>query len=266
MTLRYIDAHCHVQFDQYDSDRDGLIARMREEGVAGIVVGCDAESSRAAVMLAEQHEHLYASVGHHPNHTEAFDETSIRELAEHPRVVAIGECGLDYFRPVEVNTDVKNKQKELFTKHIAFAAEFAKPLIIHARPSQGTVDAYHDLIEILTEEKKSNPDLKGDVHFFVGGEKEARALITLGFTVSFTAVITFARDYDSVIKALPLESLLSETDSPYVAPVSRRGQRNDPLAVIDVVAKIAEIRAESLEEVQRALVGNAQRMFNLKGS
>lgn len=266
MEVRYIDAHCHLQFEQYDADRDELVARMYEEGVAGIVVGCDYESSRAAVSLAEKHQHLHASVGHHPNHAEAFDETGIRALLASPAVVAVGECGLDYFRPADVNADVKNKQKELFKKHVALAAEFDKPLIIHARPSAGTTDAYHDLIEILTEEKKRNADLKGDVHFFVGGETEARALMALGFTVSFTAVITFARDYDAVIKALPLESLLSETDSPYVAPVSRRGQRNDPLAVVDVVAKIAEVRGEVLEGVRQALVANAQRMFKLKGS
>ncbi len=263
MTPKYFDAHCHVQFDQYDLDRDALIEKMRDEQVAGIVVGVDAESSTKAVMHAEQHGHLYASVGQHPNHDEPFDEATLRGLLRNPRVVAVGECGLDYFRPLEVNDGVKAKQKELFKKHIALAAEFDKPLIIHARPSKGTQDAYQDLIEILHEAKSANSNLRGDIHFFVGGIKEADALVALGFTLSFTAVVTFARDYDEVIKHVPLDSILAETDAPYVAPSSRRGQRNDPLSVVDVVEKIAEIRQENTETVRQTLLANAQRLFAL---
>jgi TatD DNase family protein len=266
MNRQYVDAHCHVQFEQYDADRDELIEKMREQGVAGVVVGCDTESSQKALVLADKYEHLYASVGHHPNHTGVFQEEKIRELLTHPRVVAVGECGLDYFRPSEVNEEVTTKQKELFKKHITLAAEFDKPLIIHARPSKGTMDAYEDVIEILTEAKREHTNLRGDIHFFVGGIAEAESLIALGFTVSFTAVITFARDYDGVIRALPLESILSETDAPYVAPASRRGQRNDSLAVVDVVAKIAEIRGEDQELVRAALLTNAQRLFALRGA
>ena len=125
------------------------------------------------------------------------------------------------------------------------------------------MDAYQDAIGILKEAKSRYPNLRGDVHFFVGGRAEAEALIALGFTLSFTAVITFARDYDDVIRAIPLMSILSETDSPYVAPASRRGQRNDPLAVTLVVAKIAEIRGGDLEEVRQTLLANAQKMFSL---
>lgn len=265
MNTRYIDAHCHIQFEPYDTDREELIERMREQGVAGVVIGCDLESSRKAVALAEQHEHLYASVGLHPNHAgeEVFDTTAYRELAQSPKVVAIGECGLDYFRPDEVNDDVKEKQKEIFKKHIALAGELDKPLILHPRPTKGTQDAYHDIIALLQEAKKTYPKLSGDSHFFVSGEAEAASLVALDFTVSFTAVITFARDYDEVIRAVPLTSILAETDSPYVAPISRRGQRNDPLAVVDVVAKIAEIRDEDLETVREVLLANSERIFSL---
>ena len=265
MTVRYIDAHCHLQFEQYAPDETELIERMRDEGVAGIVVGVDRESSEKAVALAEKYEHLFASVGLHPNRVadESFDEAAYRALAEHPKVISIGECGLDYFRPVEVNDDIKNKQKEILQKHIELAAELDKPLILHPRPSKGTMDAYHDLIEILKPAKVAHPNLRGDAHFFVGGVMEENALIALGFTVSFTAVITFARDYDEVIRAAPLSSILSETDAPYVAPASRRGQRNDPLAVIEVVAKIAEVRGEDPETVRAALLANARRLFSL---
>ena len=267
MNVKYVDAHCHIQFEQYAEDNTELIKQMREENVAGIVVGVDLESSKKAVELAQIHEHLFASIGLHPNNVarETLNAGAFRELAQNPKVVAMGECGLDYFRPAEVNDKVKNKQKEILREHIALAAELDKPLIIHARPSKGSMDAYTDLIQILKEAKAVHSEhLRGDIHFFVGGVAEAEALVALGFTVSFTAVITFARDYDDVIKAVPLESILSETDAPYVAPASRRGKRNDPLAVMDVVVQIAEIRGEPLETVRTALLANAERLFTLK--
>lgn len=265
MKARYIDAHCHVQFDQYAEDQEEVIARMREECIIGIVVGCDLESSRKAVALAEKHDILFASVGLHPNHEadEWYEAANYRELAKSPKVVAIGECGLDYYRPTEVNDEVKHKQKNVLNDHIALAAELDKPLIIHSRPSKGTQDAYRDLIEILKEAKNEHPNLRGDIHFFVGGVEEMKELVELGFTVSFTAVITFAREYDAVIRATPLTNILSETDAPYVAPKSRRGERNDPLAVRDVVSQIAEIRGEDPETVRIALLENAKRLFAL---
>lgn len=265
MTPRYFDAHCHVQFDAYDADRDILIERMKEEGVAGLVVGVDLESSKQAVALAEKHEHLYASVGLHPNREkdEWYEIAQYRALAQNPKVVAIGECGLDYYRPTEVNDELKKGQRRILNDQITLAAELDKPLIIHARPSKGTMDTYHDLISILQKTKIAFPNLRGDVHFFVGGVAEMRALSTLDFTVSFTAVITFARDYDEVIRAAPLRSILSETDAPYVAPESRRGSRNDPLAAIDVVNQIASIRGEDPETVRAALLANAKRLFAL---
>jgi TatD DNase family protein len=265
MSFKYVDAHCHIQFDQYSEDQEQLVERMREEGVVGIVVGCDLESSKRAVALAEKHEHLYSSVGLHPNNEsdEWYEHAPYRELAKSPKGVAVGECGLDYYRPTEVNDEVKKKQKNVLKDHIELAAELDKPLIIHSRPSKGTQDAYHDLVDILREAKGKHPNLRGDIHFFVGGVEEAKAFIALGFTISFTAVITFARDYDEVIKTVPLTSILSETDSPYVAPKSRRGQRNDPLAVQEVVQRIADIRGEDLELVRQTLTGNAQELFRL---
>ena len=126
------------------------------------------------------------------------------------------------------------------------------------------MDAYHELISILEEAKKKCPRLRGDIHFFVGGIDEMHALIALDFTVSFTAVITFARDYDAVIRVTPLVGILSETDAPFVAPEGRRGKRNDPLAAIEVVRKIAEIRGEDPEAVRTSLLANAKRLFTLK--
>ncbi len=263
--MRCFDVHCHIQFDQYAHDADELIVKMGSDGVGGIVVGVDEKSSKKALALAEKYGHIYASVGLHPNHApdEVFDAETYRSLASHPKVVALGECGLDFFRPVEINEEVKRMQKETFKKHIKLAAELDKPLIIHARPSKGTQDAYHDVIELLEEAKVVYPKLRGDIHFFVGGIAEAKAFIALDFTISFTAVITFARDYDEVIKKVPLTSILSETDAPYLAPASRRGQRNDPLAIHEIIAKIAEIRGENLENVRTVLFSSAQHLFRL---
>lgn len=265
MSSSYVDAHCHVQFSDYEEDRSALLHAMRDQNVRGIVVGVDEASSREAIVLAEAHEHLFASVGLHPNReaSTVFEREVYRSLANHGKVVAIGECGLDYFRPTTLDENVKRAQQQLFREHIQLAQELDKPLIIHARPSKGTQDAYHDVIAILTEAKQHYPALRGDIHFFVGGEGEAHALIALGFTLSFTAVITFARDYDSVIRSVPLSSLLSETDAPYVAPAGRRGSRNDPLAVVEVVKALAEIRGEEVDTVTRTVAENAHRLFAL---
>lgn len=257
MNVRYVDTHCHLQFAQYANDREGIVARMRDEGIVSIVVGTDEESSKEAIALAEKHEHLFASVGMHPNHADgtSFDSESLLQLAKCPKVVAIGECGLDYFRISDDET--KQKQKELFKKHIELAAELDKPLIIHVR------DAYADALEILKEAKQTYSAMSGVVHFYAGMLEQAEEFFKLGFVISFTAVITFSRDYDEVIRKVPLENILSETDAPYVAPASRRGERNDPLAVIEVVAKIAEIRGDNPEVVRSAFLANAQRLFAL---
>jgi TatD DNase family protein len=263
--MKYFDAHCHVQFPMYDLDRDAVIERMREEGVHGLVVGTDLESSRKAIALAEKHDHLFASVGLHPNHEndELFEAKNYIDLAKHPRVLAIGECGLDYYRPEHLDAERIQRQKNLFQDHIDLAVDSGKPLIIHARPTKGTMDAYEDALALVEIAKKEHPNLRGDFHFFVGDATIARRIIELDFTISYTAVLTFARDYDEVVRSVPLTHLISETDAPYVAPKGRRGERNDPLAVIDVAKAIAEIRGEDEEVVREALVQNAQRLFGI---
>lgn len=263
--MKYFDAHAHVQFPPYDEDREEVLQQMEEGGVGAIMVGVDYESSERAVALVEGRNNLYASVGLHPNDntTEVFDSKKYKLLAAHPKVVAIGECGLDYYRQTDTEEE-KRRQKDLFEKHIDIAEELDKPLIIHARVTKGSMNAYEDALSILSEKKKVYGDrLRGDIHFFTGGAKEAEAFIALGFTVSFTAVLTFTHDYDEVVRSIPLPSILSETDAPYLAPEGRRGKRNDPLAAIDVVKAIARIRGEDEEMVRAALVENARRVFAL---
>lgn len=262
--MKYFDAHCHVQFDPYDEDRDAVLRDMQEKGVGGMVVGVDLDSSVKALALVEKLPDFYAAAGLHPNYVldERFDEDSFRAILRHPKMRAVGECGLDNFRPEDVEV-AKTEQKRVFEKHIELAIEADKPLMIHARPSKGTQDAYRDMIDILRGYKKEHGErLRGDIHFFVGGLDEARDFLDLGFTLSFTAVLTFTHDYDEVVRYLPLSSIITETDSPYVAPSRIRGKRNDPVSVIDVVEAIAGIRDEDPETVRDALLANAKRLFS----
>jgi TatD DNase family protein len=262
--MQYFDAHCHVQFDPYDMDRDALIARMQDEGVGGLVVGVDRNSSEKAIALATKHEHLYASVGLHPNDKphEGFDMAAYRELATHSKVVAIGECGLDNYRPSDPAAE-QERQREVFAQHIQLAIETGKPLMIHARPSKGSMDAYEDALDMLESAKREHPSLSGNFHFFVGDIPTATRILALDFTMSFTAVLTFARDYDDVIRFVPLTHILTETDAPYVAPASRRGQRNDPFSVREIVEALAQIRNEDPEVVRKAVAANAARMLHI---
>lgn len=263
--MKYFDAHAHIQFEQYDGDREELLGAMEKSEVGGLIVGTDFESSKKAIELVKGRAHLFASIGLHPNAVmnESFDMSAYRELAGSSKVVAIGECGLDNFRPEDPNM-TKQKQREVFESHIQLAIETKKPLMIHARPSKGSQDAYHDAVDILTSYKKEHGEkLRGDMHFFVGGIPEAKLFLELDFTMSYTAVLTFTHDYDEVVKYVPLTHILSETDSPYASPVDRRGQRNTPVSVIDVVEAVSSIRGENEKVVQRQLLENSKRLFNL---
>lgn len=263
--MKYFDAHCHVQFDPYDADRADVIRTMQEKEVGGMVVGVDLDSSVKALRLVENLPGFYAAAGLHPNAVleERFDMDSFRAILRHPKMKAVGECGLDNYRPEDVEA-AKEEQKKVFAQHIELAIEADKPLMIHSRPSKGTQDAYRDMIDILRSYKQEHGErLRGDIHFFVGGVEEAKDFVDLGFTMSFTAVLTFARDYDEVVRYLPLESILTETDSPYLAPKRIRGKRNEPVSVIDVVEAMAEIRGEDPERVRAAVLQNATRLFGL---
>jgi TatD DNase family protein len=258
---RYIDVHSHLQFPQYDADREAVQNRLREEEVWTITVGTNYQTSQQALSYAEAHEGVFATVGVHPNEVakEYFDEKAFAAFLSTPSVVGIGECGLDYYRNDPQDVRIKKDQCEQFEKQIAFAHTYHKPLMLHCRPSKGSMDAYEDVIAIL----KHFPGATGNVHFFVGDKSIAKEFLELGFTFSFTGVITFARDYDEVIKYIPQTAVLSETDAPFVAPVPHRGMRNEPHHVAHVVEKLALIRSESLEECSRACVENAARVFGL---
>ena len=270
MIPKYFDIHTHLHFGAFKNDSREAVERALDEGIWMIQVGTQKDTSAEAIRLAEGYpEGVYATVGLHPIHTgksfhdknevggegkapafegEVFDYEYYKKLALHPKVVGIGECGLDYFR---LSEETKKKQYDAFEKQIALAQEVGKPLMLHIR------NAYDDALAIL----KKNPGAKGNVHFFAGSWEVARQFLDIGFTLSFTGVVTFTRDYDDVIKNTPLDMIMSETDSPYVAPVPHRGKRNESLYVAEVVKRIAEVRGEDVEMVRAALAQNARRVF-----
>jgi len=260
MNIRYVDIHSHLNFPDYDADREEVIARMKERGVATITVGTSLETSQSAVVLAEQHDNIFACIGIHPIDDEQayFDEEAFEALVQHPKVVAVGECGLDYGREGAIDESARQQQIVLFEKQIDFAAKHDKPIMIHAR------NAHKDIIDILKSKKQEyGKSLRGNAHFFTGTIEEAREYHDLDFSTSFTGVVTFTRDYDEVVRSVPLEHMMSETDSPYVSPKPYRGKRNEPTYVVEVAKRIAEIKGVEEEIALKALVSNAIAKFGL---
>ncbi len=275
--MKYFDAHTHVNFVAFNDDRDAAIQRALDAGVGMNIVGTMYDTSKHAVEIAEQYEDVYATIGLHPIHTsksfhdakelgegnkeftsrgERFDIEKYVALGEHKKVIAVGECGLDYYR---LDEHTKGVQTEAFIEHIEVANRLNKPLMLHIRDGQhgGGESAYLDALEIL----KAHAKVKGDVHFFAGSLDVARKFLDYGFTLSFTGVVTFTHDYDEVVKFAPLDMLLSETDAPYITPVPHRGKRNEPLYVTKVVAAIARIKGEDEGVVAAQLLSNAKRVF-----
>lgn len=258
--MKYIDIHSHLNLPEFENDIDEAIQRLKETDTETIVVGTDYETSKKAVEIANTYDGVYACIGIHPvdDKTKIFEKDKFEELIKNKKVVAIGECGLDYFHADKNDPQEVARQQQLFLDQIEFALEKDLPIMIHAR------NAYEEILEILKPLVKENGEkLRGNVHFFAGDVATAKRFIDIGFTLSFTGVITFTHDYDEVIKTTPLHMLMSETDSPYVAPVPYRGKRNEPSYVLEVVKKIAEIRGEELETVEKALISNAKRVFKL---
>jgi TatD DNase family protein len=266
MDLKYFDIHSHLYFPDYDIDREEEINKIKKAGIGTITIGTDFLSSKLAIDLAEKNEYFFASVGDHPGYTKPnsiFDE-HIGELAKHPKVVALGECGLDYFRLEEDKEIIKKVQKNIFEEHIKLSLEIEKPLMLHIRSSKDGVDAYIDTLEILESHYKTEGEkLKGNAHFFAGNMEILKRFLDIGFSVSFTGVITFTRNYDEYIRYAPIKKIMSETDAPFVAPIPYRGKRNSPLFVPEIVKKIAEIKEEDFENVRHNLLQNAINFFKL---
>lgn len=259
-----IDTHAHLDFKEFDQDRDQVIQRAFKEGIRKIVnVGCNLERSKNSIKLAQNYRQIYASVGVHPydvgKYSRQILRTELEKLAKQDKVVAIGECGLDYFRLEK--KEERKKQKEFFKLQLDLARKLDLPIIIHCR------DAFEDLLEILQFfiSHKSFA-IRGVTHCFSGTLSCARKFLDLGFFISFTGSITYARPRGEILKVLrqvPLKRIMIETDCPYLAPVPHRGERNEPTYVKFVAEKIAEVKNIPFSEVANTTTRNAQYFFRI---
>mgnify|MGYP001568712866 CR=1 FL=1 len=279
-----IDTHCHVHFRAYKDDMDDVIKRTLDKGVRMITVGTQSTTSKNGIDVAEKYDGIYTTIGLHPNHTceqqfiddleeiktrcEHFDVEYYRKLAEHPKVVAIGECGLDYYRiPENLKRDeVIAAQKEELRKQLDLADELNLPVVIHCR------DAHEDQTAMLKEYIDAGKlTRRGVVHCFSSTIDQARAYHAIGFLTSFTGIITFPprknegpiSPLQSVVRDCPLDMLMLETDAPYLTPEPHRGKRNEPWYVQFIAAKVAELKNISVEEVDRVTTQNAEKLFGL---
>ena len=273
-----IDTHTHVNFRAFRDDADDAIRRALDAGVWLVNVGTQFETSRRAVEMAENYsEGVYAAVGLHPIHLfshhvdeeetsfqtagEEFNADSYRELIlRSTKVTAIGEFGLDYYRmpPGEDPERIKTVQREVAKQHIILAKSVDKPLMLHVRPSIGTMDAYEDLLEVLD-------DMPGVIHSFTGSWEIAKKFIDRGFHIGMNGIITFDKTgrSEEVVKNTPLDRIVLETDAPYLTPVPHRGKRNEPSYVKFVAVRIAEIKGISIEEVESVTTQNSRRLFQI---
>lgn len=276
MIPKLFDVHTHVQFAAFREDEDAVIRRALDAGVWMVNVGTQADTSHAAVETAHRYPTgVYATIGLHPIHTEAsyhdakelgaddkgftsrgegFNAAHYRELGRDAAVMAIGECGLDYYR---LSEETKDRQHDAFRQQMALAVELGKPLMIHCR------NAFVDLITALRA-APALPNPRGIIHFFSGTREDAAALLDLGFSFSFGGVTTFTDAYDEVVRFIPLERITLETDAPYVTPVPYRGKRNEPLYITEVAKKIGALKGFTSEEMGLRAVENAMRILNIR--
>jgi TatD DNase family protein len=262
--LTLIDTHAHLDSHRFDADRAAVLDRARAAGVAVLIsVGADVTSSQRAVALAEEHDAIYATVGIHPHEAKTLDGealAALRELAQRPKVVAIGEIGLDFYRDLSP----RDVQRRAFQAQLGWAAKLGKPVVIHDR------DAHGEILEILADWAKGLGSARlngrlGVLHTFSGDLAMAESAIDLGFYISISGPVTYgnSRQLPEIVRALPLDRLLVETDCPYLAPHPYRGKRNEPAHVQWVAKRIAELKNQSFEDVAAATTANAQRLFDL---
>jgi len=255
MNHELIDTHCHLDFPEFDKDRDEVISRAKDRGIAGIInIGSSLEGSKKSLELSKQYDFIWAAVGLHPHEADRFDQkvlAYLEEWAKEDKVVAIGEIGLDYFK----NYSKAENQKQLFISLLKLAKDFGKPLVIHTR--QAELDTLRILKEVAPQ--------RAVVHCFSGDENFLKECLDLGFFISFTCNITYrkADNLRKLVKVMPLERLLLETDAPFLPPEGFRGRRNEPMYVKFLAEEIARVKEISVEEVARVTTENAKSFFGL---
>jgi TatD DNase family protein len=254
----FVDSHCHLDFPEFTENLPGILARMKEAKVQNaLCISVDMPDFPNVLALAEAHDHLFATVGTHPDY-EDTPEPSVEQLvalAQHPKILAIGETGLDYYRMGDKTYEEMKWQRERFRTHIRAALKVKKPLIIHTR------SASEDTIKILKEEGASQ--VAGVMHCFTESWEVAQAAMELGFYISFSGIVTFksAKDLQETCKQVPLERILIETDSPYLAPIPHRGKTNEPAWVSHVAEFVANLKGVSVEELARITTHNFKTLF-----
>lgn len=252
----FIDSHCHLSFPELAGDIDGVLARMAAAGVEGALTVCvTLEEFPAVAELADGHPNMWASVGVHPDYRDGREPTvaELAKLSRHPKVVAIGETGLDYYRLKEP----LDWQRERFRVHIRAAREAGLPLIIHTRA------AADDTLRIMREERAD--EAGGVMHCFTETRDVAMAALDLGFHISFSGIVTFknAADLREVARAVPMERLLIETDAPYLAPVPHRGRTNEPAYVVHVAQAIAALKRVDPDRIGTETAASFRRLFKV---
>lgn len=251
----FIDTHCHLDFPEFDHDRDQVIQRAKTEGIDYIInIGSSLKGSKDSVELAKKYDFIYAAVGLHPHEADKCDtktESDLRALAEENKVVAIGEIGLDYFK----NYSKPENQRPLFISLLRLAKDLGLPVVIHSREAQ------EDILKIL----KSELPQKAVVHCFSGDEKFLKECLGLGFFISFTCNITYkkADRLRELLELTPLDRLMLETDAPFLSPEGFRGRRNEPMQVKLLADEIARIKETGIEEIARVTADNARKFFHL---
>ena len=257
MTPELFDTHAHLHFPEYAEDFDAMLARARDAGVRRMVtIGTDADTSRAALAIAGRDPNVWATVGLHPHDAESGDEAFFAELerlAASPRVVALGEMGLDFFRDLSP----RPVQETVFRRQVALARRLRKPVVLHCR------DAHAETLAILAEEHVA--DVGGIMHCFSGDVEIARRCLDLGLLISLAGPVTYpnARALPAVAKFVPADRLVIETDCPFLPPQPYRGKRNEPAYLTITASRVAELRGESLETLAARLTDNALRLFGL---
>ncbi|MBE7030620.1 MAG: TatD family deoxyribonuclease [Ruminococcaceae bacterium] len=252
----FFDSHAHYNDNRFDSDRHELLTSLAAEGISNVInVGADMESSRESIALADRYDFIHAAVGVHPHDTEGMTEQDLTDLAQmstHPKVVAIGEIGLDYY----YDNSPRDIQREWFRKQMALAYKLKKPVIIHTR------DAMEDTITILKESQFTG----GVLHCFSGSVESAKIALDMGYYISLAGPVTYknARSLPEVAKMVPKDRLLIETDCPYLSPEPHRGRRNCSIYVKDTAAKIAELRGVPVEELAQQTAQNTKTLFGIE--
>lgn len=267
--MKVFDAHCHLQFPQYTDDLDEVLSRMRAGQLGALVVGTDYETSKAGLELARAHDFLWASVGLHPNdEEEQFDISNYQALVLERKVVAIGECGLDYYRTGKT-AEERHVQHLRFEAHIQLALYAHKPLIIHCRNAGNGIahitSAHEDMLTTLGSHRRDHGDkLKIVMHFFTGTRELAERYLDLGCYLSFPGPITYTDMYNASIDACPMDKLLVETDAPFAAPTPFRGKRNEPSYTEYIAAKVAQIKGKTVSAVGEQVAVTAKQLFDLR--